>query len=86
MSSVIMSVRLPLEMGQKLAAFSRVKNTTKSEIIKSALENFFSQEESERDSWEVGESYFGRYGSGDGGLSVTYKQRLKEKLRARHSR
>ena len=33
---------------------------------------------------ELGERYFGRHGSGDGFLSVQYKQRVKEKVHAAH--
>jgi hypothetical protein len=40
----------------------------------------FHKEESEKDSYELGEEYFGRYGSGDGSLSVSYKDKIKGKI------
>jgi hypothetical protein len=86
MQSDVTTVRLPAELNEKLDAYSSALNTTKSEVVKEALANYFAQAESEKDSWEVGEPYFGKYGSGDGTLSVTYKKRLKEKLHDKHSR
>ncbi len=80
------TVRLPTEIEQKLEAISQEKHKSKSEIIKEALEKLFSAEESERNSYELGQEHFGRYGSGDGSLSVTYKEKIKGKINAqRHS-
>ncbi len=59
---------------------ARKKRTSKTNVIREALENLFNQEESEKDSYELGEEYFGKYGSGDGSLSTTYKNKLKGKL------
>jgi hypothetical protein len=70
-------------MDQKLEAAAKAENTSKSNIIKEALEQYFSQEE-EESSWFVGEPYFGNYGSGDGDLSSDYKQRLKGKISGKY--
>ncbi|MCL2410474.1 MAG: hypothetical protein FWC97_02410 [Treponema sp.] len=56
-----------------------------SEIIVDSLEMYYKQEENEIDSFTLGLPYFGKYGSGEGNLSVTYKQRIKEKLCARQN-
>lgn len=77
------SVRLPKEIEQKLDSLARQKQKSKTELIRLALERFFSEEESERDSYELGECFFGRYGSGDGTLSTTYKRRLRERINAK---
>lgn len=77
------TVRLPYEYEQKLDSLSLLQKKTKSEIIKEALDVFFHQAESQVDSFKIGEGYFGKYGSGDGTLSVTYKKKLKEKLDAK---
>lgn len=74
------TVRLPVEYEQKLDSYAKLKDKSKSDIIKDALDIFFYQEESEKDSYELGEPYFGQYGSGDGSLSVTYKTKIKEKI------
>jgi len=74
------TVRLPSEIEQRLESLSRKKHKSKTELIKEALETMFHKEESEKDSYELGEEYFGRYGSGDGSLSVSYKDKIKGKI------
>ena len=74
------TVRLPLEIEQRLEILSREKHKSKTELIKEALENLFHQEESEKDSYELGKDLFGKYGSGDGTLSVSYKNKLRGKI------
>jgi len=74
------TVRLPLEFERKLDAISKTRHRSKSDLIKEALENYFFHEESMKDSYELGKEYFGKYGSGDGALSSTYKERIKEKI------
>jgi len=81
----ITTVRLPAETRNKLIALSRIKNKTKSEIIKDSLEMYYEREENEIDSCTLGLPYFGICGSGQGDLSTTYKQRIKEKLSARQN-
>lgn len=78
------TVRLPFEYEQKLDSLSFIQKKSKSDIIKEALDVFFHQEESQVDSFKLGEGYFGKYGSGDGTLSVTYKKKIKEKLNAKY--
>lgn len=76
------TVRLPPELEHKLTQHAAESGTSKSELIKQALENWLEGLENERDSYELGHEYFGTEGSGDGSLSVAAKARLKEKLRA----
>jgi hypothetical protein len=71
-------------MEEKLEAVSRAQNRPKSDFVREALVQYFAQDETEKSAWEVGEPYFGKYGSGDGKLSVDYKNRLKDKIRAKH--
>ena len=83
---VITTARLPLDTRAKLDALAQTKNKSKSQIIIAALESFFKQEEEEQiDSFTLGLPYFGKYSSGEGDLSLTYKKRIKEKLRARQN-
>ena len=77
------TVRLPIEIETKLTIFAEKRHKSKSEVIKEALTNLFYKEEIEKDSYEIGEEYFGKYGSGDGTLSVSYKQKLKDKIHAK---
>jgi len=79
-NEVITTARLPVSTRNKLLALSRVKNKTKSDIIIESLEMYYQKEEDEIDSFTLGESFFGKYGSGESDRAVTYKQRIKEKL------
>jgi len=78
----ITTARLPENTRHKLVALARIKGKTKSDIIKEALEVYYEREESELDSFSVGEPFFGRYGSGETGRATAYKERIKEKLSA----
>jgi hypothetical protein len=78
------TVRLPVELEMRLTSLSQVRHKTKSQTLKDILERYFTQEDSEADSYKIGETYFGRYGSGRGDLSENYKQILKDKLRAKY--
>ncbi|GAB1483265.1 hypothetical protein MASR2M78_20810 [Treponema sp.] len=77
------SVRLPLEIEQKLEMLSKKKNKSKTDLIKEALDYLFHKEDPEKDSYELGIELFGKYGSGDGTLSTTYKNKMKEKIHAK---
>ena len=85
MSYAMTTTRLPIETRNKLVAISRKKGKTMSEIVRESVENYCSQEENQIDSYTLGLPYFGKYSLGDGDLSTTYKQRIKEKLRARQN-
>ena len=81
----ITTARLPLDTRNKLLVLSRTKNKTKSDIIKESLDMYYAQAEAEIDSFTLGEPYFGKYSSGESDLSTTYKERIREKLRARQN-
>ena len=86
MNGQVTTVRLPPETRNKLLALSKIKGKTKSDIIKESLDLYYQNEESEIDSYTLGLPYFGKYNLGDGDLSTTYKQRIKEKIRAKHAK
>ena len=83
MNELMTTARLPKETRNKLIVLSKVKGKTKSDIIKESLEMYYEHEENEIDSFTLGEGYFGHYGSDEDDLSTTYKERIKEKLRAK---
>ena len=85
MREQITTVRLPQDTRNKLLVLSRAKGKTMSDIIKESLEIYYEREENELDSYTLGLPYFGKYSSGEGDLSTTYKERIKEKLRARQN-
>ncbi|TVQ35576.1 MAG: CopG family transcriptional regulator [Spirochaetaceae bacterium] len=76
------SIRLPADIEQKLDALAKTRHKTRSELIRDALEAYLEQETSEKDSYELGITYFGKSGSGERSRSVTYRNRIREKLRA----
>jgi len=84
-NEVTTSARLPVQTRNKLLILSKHKNKTMSEIIIESVEKYYEQEENELDSYTLGLPFFGKYSSGEGDLSTTYKQRIKEKLRARQN-
>ncbi|MCL2270012.1 MAG: CopG family transcriptional regulator [Treponema sp.] len=85
MQAQITTARLSLDTRNKLLILSRKMNKTKSDIIKEAVEMYYKQEEDDLDSFTLGLPFFGKYNLGEGDLSTTYKQRIKEKLRARQN-
>ena len=85
MGHQITTVRLPLETRNKLLTLAKAKRKTNSDIIKDSLDFYYEQEEKEIDSYTLGERFFGKYNLGDCDLSTTYKERIKEKLRAKHA-
>jgi len=82
-NEITTSARLPLEIRNRLIALSRAKKKTMSEIIIEALELYYEQDENDIDSFTLGLPYFGKYNLGEGDLSATYKERIREMLRAR---
>jgi predicted DNA-binding protein len=79
------SIRLSPELEEKLKTFSEVENITKTDIIKQALQAYFSEYEKKKFPYELGKDLFGKYGSGHKDLSKTYKKVLKGKLYEKHS-
>ena len=85
MSDQVTTVRLPADTRNKLLVLAKTKGKTKSAIIKESLDMYYEHEEPQLDSYTLGLPYFGKYGSGECDLSTTYKERIKEKLRARQN-
>jgi len=83
MNDFITTARLPLDTRNKLVTLSRIKGKTKSDIIKESLEMYYAKEESEIDSFSLGESFYGKYSSGENDRATTYRERIKMKLSAK---
>ena len=86
MNNTITTARLSADTRNKLLVLSRVKGRTKSDIIKESLEMYYEHEESEIDSFTLGEPFFGNYGSGESDRATTYKERIKGKISGKMSR
>jgi len=74
------SVRLDDELDKKIQALSEKTKANKSEIVREALTEYLEAREAEDKPFDLGQDLFGRFGSGKGDLSTTYKKRIKEKL------
>jgi predicted DNA-binding protein len=83
MNGQITTARLPTDTRNKLLVLSRIKNKTKSDIIKESLEMYYEIEENDIDSFTLGEQSFGSYGSDEKNRAAGYKERIKGKLRAK---
>jgi predicted DNA-binding protein len=59
----------------KCPEYTEREKITKSELIKEALEKYLNDCEHKSQPFILGEELFGKYGSGTGNLSVTYKKK-----------
>ncbi|NJD01262.1 MAG: CopG family transcriptional regulator [Ruminiclostridium sp.] len=80
----MLSVRIPEELEAKIETITKEKNISKSEVVKEALMLYIAK--NEKSSYELGKNLFGKYGSGDGNLSKTYKLKIKEHIREKNTR
>ncbi len=78
------TVRLNDEIDIKLSALIELEKTTKSEIIKKAIVEYYNAHYQEKTPFEIGEKLFGKYGAEED-LSQTYKTKLMGKMNAKHS-
>jgi len=82
----MLNVRLPQELENRVKRAAAAAKRTKTQVVREALESYLGSQENLKTSYELGEDLFGKYGSGRGDLSTTYKSKLKERLRAKHAR
>jgi len=84
----MISVRLDNQLKKLLEQTAQDKSISKSQIIKESLIHYFNmlkQEQKQKTPYELGSDLFGKYSSGKGDLSTTYKQKLKDKINAKNS-
>lgn len=83
-----LTVRLEPQLEDQLEDYCRTEGTTKSAVVTEALRQYLLQLQQTRTPYELGADLFGADTTDMDGLpvSVNYKQLLKEKLRAKHSR
>lgn len=79
------SIRLSKELEEKLNSLSERENMTKSEIIKEALEEYLDNYEQKANPYDLGKELFGKYGSGKGDLSTSYKKKVRSKVNEKMS-
>jgi predicted transcriptional regulator len=84
----MLSVRLDHHIENQLNFVAQQKGLPKSKIIKEALLNYFDmlkRESKQKTPYELGSEFFGKFESGKGNLSTTYKQKLSDKLHAKNA-
>ena len=84
----MLSIRLDNDTKYKLKKISQQQNISKSQLVRESINYYIELLESQkrkRSSYELGKKLFGKYGSGVGDLSTTYKQRIKKKIYAKNS-
>lgn len=84
----MLSVRLEDAIENQLNFVAQQKHLPKSKIIKEALLHYFEflkRESKQKTAYELGSELFGKFESGKGDLSMTYKQKLSDKLHAKNA-
>jgi predicted DNA-binding protein len=76
----MISLRLTKELEDKLEYLSKEEQTTKSDLIREAIEKYIIEHENIRKPYDLGQDLFGKKGSGKTDLSLTYKQKVKGKI------
>lgn len=82
----MISLRLPKELERRLNQISKREARTKSNIIKSLLEEYLEQYESPQNAYELGREYFGKINSGRTDGSTNYKSIIKKRITEKHTK
>lgn len=80
------SVRLSEDIEHLLASFAEEEGVSQSMIIREAVVEYMATRKKARKPGQIGAHLIGNYGSTDGTLSSTYKEKLKEKVREKFAR
>ena len=81
----MLTVRLSQETEKQLSEYCEDEGVTKSTVVKEALVAYLSQKRTSKSAFEAGVDLFGQEGSGTSDNSTVYKQKLKQKLHAKHT-
>lgn len=84
----MISLRLDENLEKELNFLANQQNSTKSKIVKDALNYYFDalkKDTKQKLSYELGKQFFGKYSSGKCDLSTTYKEKIKEKINAKNN-
>ena len=84
----MISVRLDDSLENQLSFIAHEQQISKSKIIKDSLIYYFDmlkEKSKEKSAYELGASLFGKYSSDNSDLSITYKQKLKDKINAKNN-
>jgi hypothetical protein len=77
----MISLRLSLDLEQKLTDIAKIENKNKSEIIKESLLYYIENFAKQPSAYELGKKYFGKYSSGISDRSVNHQKYVKDAIR-----
>ena len=81
----MLTVRLPRALEREVEQLAQAEHKTKSELVKEALRRYLDQKRGTLSPYSLGVDLFGRFRSESDDLSITYKDRLREKLAEKHA-
>lgn len=79
----MITVRLNEHLERTLKSLAEKEGLTKSALIRHCLEEFVTRKQIEDSPWNIGKDLFGKYGSGQGDLSIHRKQIVRAKIHAK---
>lgn len=80
------TLRLPADLEEKLKRAAKLAGESKSSFIRKLIEEKLAEEsQKETLAWELGQSVFGKHGSGRGDLAKNRKAIFKDKLKAKNA-
>ena len=83
---MILSLRLDDRLTRKLASVAKSRGISKSELIRTCLDEYLAGAERGPTAWDLGKHLFGCYDSGQGDLSVRAKEIVRERIHARRAK
>ncbi len=81
----MLNVRLTDDTEKELVRYCLDEGVSKSTVVKEALVAYLTQRRKTNSAFEAGADLFGQEGSGAANNSVSYKEKLKEKLHAKYT-
>jgi hypothetical protein len=79
-------VLTPVNLSRLLGKYKLYAHHALLDLVREALAEYIGHRAARKSAYELGADLFGVYGSGEESRSQTYKQRLKERLHAKHAR
>ncbi|MFH1664921.1 MAG: hypothetical protein ABIA77_02120 [Candidatus Omnitrophota bacterium] len=80
----VITARCKGRIKERLILISKVENVSMSEIVAKSIKEYYQRHYPDKEFFEKESQYFGRYGSGQGDLSVDRKKYVKGKLHGKH--
>ena len=83
---IMLSVRLPSELEEKLVKVAKMKKVTKTDIVSEALNKYLDEFEKQLSPYELGKDLFGNAGTKEKNSSQNYKEKVREKINKKYSK